>query len=154
MLTYEKFKDYNKNSQVEIKIYENCIEIIKPKNCQIKEIDHNFDECININSLESIILNLITPRKIEYKVQIRYREIRKTGWFDWGKEKKLQYIILTNDGDLIDEGDLEEIDKIQSEKNIIDKIVELLKSIELKNIKKCFLTKETEQPLLIPMKGE
>ncbi|WP_298065324.1 hypothetical protein [uncultured Cetobacterium sp.] len=155
MLTYSEFINCNDKSKIEIKIYDKRVEVIKPKNSLIKEFEHNFNECLNNNLLENLLLDIIIPKTTSYKVKIRYREERKESFFNWKRKKKWFYTIKTIDGESVDSGEIKELERILEENiDIKEKIIKVLLKIKFKKITKCFETKNKNQQILLYLGGK
>lgn len=136
MLTYDKFLNHNEESNIKFNVYSDRIDIDKPKDSVVKEFEHNFEICLNMDIVQNLVLNISLPQRIPYIVNISYREKRVQDVFSNPQEKKWQYIIKARNGEIITEGVLEGIEKISKniEKNTKDKIIEILKYINYKNI--------------------
>lgn len=136
MLTYSKFLTYNEESNVIFNIYEDKVDVEKPKESVVKDFIHNFDVCLKLNRIESLILDIVLPKNISYTVQISYREERKKDYLFDKTNKRWQYIIKTKSGSIIAEDNLDNCEKILEENQISTKnqIIEILKYINYKEI--------------------
>lgn len=136
MLTYSEFLTYNEESNVIFNIYEDKVDVEKPKESVVKDFIHNFDVCLKLNRIESLILDIVLPKNISYTVQISYREERKKNYLFDKTNKRWQYTIKTKSGLIIAEDNLDDCEEILEENQISTKnqIIEILKYINYKEI--------------------
>lgn len=138
LLTYNNFLTHNEESNLKFSVYDDRIDIEKPEDSVVKEFNHNFEICLSMDIIQSLVLNISLPQKIPCIVNIAYREEREKAKdiFANSQEKKWQYTIKARNGEIITEGILSEVEKISKniEKCTKDKIIDILKHINYKDI--------------------
>lgn len=136
MLTYDSFLKHNAEADICFRIFSNRIEIEKSQDCEVREFKHNFNDCIKLDYLDNLILDIVLPKRPTYTVKINYREDRKIPINDPNKIKKWQYAIQTKNGAIVKENELSIFEEIIKDETMDtkEKIIKILEGINYKNI--------------------